>query len=230
MQHNAGGNDDGALVFYGASRSKKINYDGNLRQYLAERGLGALQVRDRDASPEDVMRTLAKRRKRYSLRGESIVLSLMQAPSQHTLMAYDIARVVKRRGVEVGAQAVGQVTLALSSGRLFVESSDAALASLPDAETISQFCADLYTDFVNAPRTINPSSAAWMARKVLEHLGGTALKVNDRSGTAWWLPAAGVEKAREYCEGLGWEFLALPVVMNEDLAAAIEASRTKAAA
>ncbi len=226
-----GGDPDDFLIFYGASRSKKIDYDGNLRQYLKSLGLEHLQARDRDASPEDVMRTLAKRRMRYSVKGMSVVLSLVERPAtSRTVMAFDIVRTLKKRSVEQGHEAIGQATLLVTSGQLTVETSDRVVDFLEDAEKVHEFCRGLYEDFDAAPRTINPASAAWMARKVLTYLGGVALKVNDRSGTAWWMPCTGLAKARDYCEGLGWEFLALPVVMNEELARAIEAGREKGAA
>lgn len=224
--HNSGGNTGGFLIFYGASRSRKINYKGTLRDYLATLGLQSLQVRDRDATPEDVVRTLAKKRKRYSTGGESIELSLEPKPtSQSSVVAYDIVRTVKRRSVPQGSNSIGQATLLLASGRFTVESSDRMVDGLPDAATIHEFCRSLHEDFHEAPHTINPSSAAWMARKVLEYVGGVALVVRDRAGTAWWLPEEGVEQARAYFDGLGWEFLAIPVVMNEALAAAIETGR-----
>lgn len=224
---------EGFLVLCGASRSKTINYEGSLRDYLAALGLQRLQVRDRDSAPEDVVRTLSKRRKRYTSQGHSVELSLVAQPaSQKTVMTYDIVRKQKRRSVEVGQQVIGSATLIVPQSKFTVETSDHVVPSLPDAPVIDEFCRELYQDFVDAPRRINPSSAAWMGRKVLEHLGGVVLIVRDRSSTTWWMPASGVEKAREYFDGLCWDFLAIPVQMTEALAEAIEASRerTKGAA
>lgn len=223
---NIGQENEGYLVLCGASRSKTIDYNGNLRDYLASLGLQQLQVRDRDSAPEDVVRTLASRRKRYSSQGDSVVLQLVAQPaSQATVMAYDIVRTLKRRSVEQGKTVIGQATLLTRSGQFTVETSDRVVDSLVDAPTIHEFCRELHQDFVDAPRRINPSSAAWMGRKVIEHLGGVALAVRGRAGTTWWMPTvAGVEKAREYFEGLQWEFLAFPVQMSEALQEAIEAA------
>lgn len=209
---------------YEASRSKEIAFDGNLRDYMAHLGISGLQQRDRDASPADVVRGLAKKRSRYRLRdNRSVELMLEAKPTPATLLAYDIVRIVKARGgVELGRTVIGAAHLRIvAPARFFVESDDKATRGLEDYEKVDAFCRELYFGYANAGKTINASSAAWMARKVIESVGGQRIGGRERATNVWYLPEAGVNTVRRYIEGLGWYFVAFPVEMSEALATAL---------
>lgn len=219
------------LAMYEASRSKVIEFDGNLREYMAHLGITGLQQRDRDASPSDVVRGLAKKKSRYRLKdGRSVELSLDVQPTPGTLLSYEIVRIVKARGgVELGRTVIGSATLRLAApARFFVETKDSAVKALEDFEKIDVFCRELYLGYANAGRTINASSAAWMARKVIESVGGKRVGGRERATNVWYLPEEGVDTVRRYIEGLGWFFTAFPVEMSDALEEAL--GRKKASA
>lgn len=208
---------------YEASRSKKIEFDGNLRDYMAHLGISGLQQRDRDASPADVLRKISKQKSRYKLRdNRSVELLLETEPSPSSVLSYEILRIIKGRGgAELGRTRIGRATLTIATGKLHLATDDAVVRSLEDYELIHEFCGGLYGDFQNAGKRINASSAAWMARKVIESVGGRRLAGRERSSNVWYIPEAGLDIVRRYIEGLGWYFISFPVEMSKELAEAL---------